>query len=315
MERSEIIYQRLVDSPARGAEVSAEAVRRGWLLPFAEGQFVYGPEWTGLLRRLQSLLLLNAEALGFREYLFPRLIPSEAVANFKLSQFRPGLLWRAEGDRVLDPVQCLPVYHVLRGRRLRSEQLPFKAVETLGGWTWRREEPADLDGAFRTIEFARVEHVWIAPPAEATRIRNTVRDSIVAVLTDLGLSTQTVVGEPCMAIPEIEQRRTQAASADDVPVIDIELRVRPERVSGTITPQDFDEIGGCTIEGDHHLLSFDIAAEDGGSLWSGCCGIGLNRLVIGLLFQHGFDARLWPIDVTSAATATNRWPARNGRSC
>lgn len=301
MRLSEVIEQRLVTAPAAGGEVTDEAVRRGWLLPFAQGQYVYGPEWTSLLRRLQGLLLARASELGFLEYLFPRLIPAEAVDDFRLSQFKPGLLWRAEGDRVLDPVQCLAFYHVMRKRRFRPEQLPLMAVETLGGWTWRRERPEELDGAFRSIEFARVEHVWIAPSAEATSIRNTVRDSVVTLLGELGLSTQTVVGEPCMPIEEIDRRREAAASGDEVPVVDIELRVRPERQTGVITPQDFDEIGGCTIEGDHHLASFDVARDDGGTLWSGCCGIGLNRLTIGFLFQHGFDDTQWPEQVNAAA--------------
>lgn len=301
MKLSEIIEQSLVDSPAAGGEITEEALRRGWLLPFAEGQFVYGPEWTALLRCLQGIVLSNADDLGFREYLFPRLIPASAVENFRLSQYKPGLLWRADGERVLDPVQCLPLYHVLQGQRLPAERLPLMAVETLGGWTWRREQPAELDGAFRAIEFARVEHVWISPPDEATRIRNTLRDSVVSLLLDLGLPVQTVVGEPCMPMAEIEKRREEATSADDVPVIDIELRVRAEREAGQISPQDFDEIGGCTIEGDHHLASFNIARQDDGPLWSGCCGIGLNRLVIGFLFQHGFNAKHWPDQVAGRA--------------
>lgn len=306
MKLSEVIEQKLVQTPAAGGEVTNEAIRRGWLLPFAPGQFVYGPEWTFLLRRLQAMLLERAAELGFQEYLFPRLVPDQAVDNFRLSQFKPGLLWRADGDRVLDPVQCLPFYHVLRGRRVSAGQLPLMAVETLGGWTWRRESPADLDGAFRAIEFARVEHVWIAPPAEAAAIRNTVRDSVVGQLMDLGLSVQTVVGEPCMPIEEIDRRREAADTGDEVPVIDIELRVRPQRDPSVITPQDFDEIGGCTIEGDHHLGSFDIARDDGSPLWSGCCGVGLNRLVIGFLFQHGFDASRWPAQVANgAATAAS----------
>lgn len=306
MKLGEIIEQKLVDSPAAGGEITADAVRRGWLLPFAEGQYVYGPEWTSLLRRLQGLLLARAVELGFREYLFPRLIPAEAVDDFRLSQFKPDLLWRAEGDRVLDPVQCLAFYHALRGRRFEPDQLPVMAVETLGGWTWRRERPADLDGAFRAIEFARVEHVWFAPPDDARSIRNTVRDSVVTLLGELGLATQTVVGEPCMPIEEIDRRREAAGSPDDVPVIDIELRVRPEGVHGVITPQDFDEIGGCTIEGDHHLKSFDIGRTDHGPLWSGCCGVGLNRLAIGFLFQHGFDDARWPEPIVrGSAIATS----------
>ncbi|MFY1691147.1 hypothetical protein [Plantactinospora sp. WMMB782] len=309
MKLSEVIHESIVDAPAAGGDITAEAVRRGWLLPFAPGQYIYGPEWTELLRGLQRILLARAAALGFREYLFPRLIPARAIDDFRLSQYKPDLVWRAQDEKVLDPVQCLSLYHVLRGRRLPAERLPLMAVETLGGWTWRREDDADLDGAFRAREFMRIEHVWIAAPEQAVRIRNAVRDSVVCLMGELGLSVQTVVGEPCMPIEEIDRRREAAATGDEVPVVDLELRVRSERTPGVVTAQDFDEIGGCTVEGDHHLASFDIGREDGGPLWSGCCGVGLNRLVIGFLFQHGFDRARWPDQVTrNEPVPTDRMP-------
>src|SRR5262249_36565037 len=160
--------------------------------------------------------------LQFREYTFPRLIPATAVDDFRLSQFKPSLLWRVDGDHVLDPVQCLPFYHGLRGSRLSATELPIKAVGTLGGWAGRRARGEELDGAFRAVEFARVEHVWIATPEDASTIRAQVLDAVTTNLTLLGMSVQTVVGEPCMPIEEIAQRREQATSAADVPVIDIE---------------------------------------------------------------------------------------------
>jgi seryl-tRNA synthetase len=305
MQLSEVIEQRYVAAPPVGGEITKEALQRRWLLPFAEGQFIYGPEWTALVRSLQSTLLTTAAELGFREYTFPRLIPAEAVDNFRLSQFKPGLLWRADDQRVLDPVQCLPLYHGLRGTSLPVEELPLKVVETLGGWTWRREQPQDLDGVFRAIEFARVEHIWVAPPEQAADIRSQVLAAVTANLAALGMSAQTVVGEACMPIEEIDQRREQARTAAEVPVIDIETRVRPQRDPHTVTPQDFDEIGGCTIEGDHHLASFGITRSDGGPLWSGCCGVGLNRLAVGFLFQHGFNQANWPDSVAQAVGLTS----------
>lgn len=303
MKLFEVIDQRMAGAAPAAGDVTAQALERKWLLPFATGQYIYGPEWTALVRSLQGLLLANAAGMGFREYIFPRLIPAEAVDNFRLSQFKPGLLWRAEDNRVLDPVQCLPFYHGLRGTSLPVEDLPMKVVETLGGWTWRREAPEALDGVFRAIEFGRVEHIWVAPPEQAAAIRNEVLGTVVANLEALGLSWQTVVGEACMPIEEIDQRRENAATAADVPVIDIETRVRNARDAHALTPQDFDEIGGCTIEGDHHLASFGITRSDGGPLWSGCCGVGLNRLAVGFLFQHGFDSANWPEQVSRATSA------------
>jgi len=52
---------------------------------------------------------------------------------------------------------------------------------------------------------------------------------------------------------------------------------------------DHDEICGCSVEGDHLTRDFGIVHSDRAPLWSGCCGIGLNRLVLALLYQHGFD--------------------------
>jgi seryl-tRNA synthetase len=303
MDWSEVIQERLAAESPVGGDVSEEALRRGWVFPFAEGQYVYGAEWTGLVRRLQELLLAAAADHGFREYMFPRLIPAEAARNFQLSQFNPFLLWNVgeNNAKVLDPVQCLAFYEVLRGRRFRADDLPLKIVETLGGWTWRRERPERLDGMFRAVEYARVEHVWLATPSQSQDIRNKMCDSLVDLLTELGLSARTVVGKPCLPLQSFEDRTEAATSADHVPGIDIELLVRPPQSPDSITPgryavtpDGFDEVGGCTIEGDHHLSSFDIGRDDGGPLSSGCCGIGLNRVVIAFLFQHGFVRSHWP---------------------
>jgi seryl-tRNA synthetase len=303
MDWSEVIQERLATASPVGGDVSDEALRRGWVLPFTDGQYVYGAEWTGLVRRLQELLLTGAAELGFREYTFPRLIPAGFARDFELSQFNPFMLWNVGADnaRVLDPVQCLAFYQVLRGRRFRGDELPVKVVETLGGWTYRRERPERLDGLFRAVEYARVEHVWLATPGGSQDIRNELCDSVVELLAGLGLSVRTVVGKPCLPLQSFEDRTDAATSADHVPGIDFELLVRPPRPPESITPgryavtpEGYDEVGGCVIEGDHHLASFDIGRDDGGGLSSGCCGVGLNRVAIAFLFQHGFTQSNWP---------------------
>ena len=37
-----------------GGDVTAEALDRGWIHEFAEGQYIYGAPWVRLLRKLQS---------------------------------------------------------------------------------------------------------------------------------------------------------------------------------------------------------------------------------------------------------------------
>lgn len=297
MELFTVLDRTVAPQPPIGGDVVQEAFARNWIRPFAAGQYVYGPQWASLVRYLQRSLLDRAAALGFQEWLFPRLIPKKAVDNFQLTQFSPDLLIAtADGHEILDPVQCLPLYHLFSDTTVDSALLPLKIVETMGGWTWRNEKAERLDGPIRAREFLRVEHVWMAPLQTTVDIRREVRESVVSFLIDLGLSVRLVAGEPCMAIPALSESLQRANTIDDIPVIDIEIPLRPPQLQNGSTesePGHFEEISGCTVEGVHHLEGFNITG-DVPDLASGCCGVGLNRLAVGFLYQHGFDRAAWP---------------------
>jgi seryl-tRNA synthetase len=318
-----VLSERRGVGPTSTGNVIEEAVDRGWIHEFAKGQYVYSKNWTRLVRRLQEELVARAASLGFEEWLLPRLIPADAMRAFQLTQYTPDLLVEASApsrDSYLDPVQCVGLYHMLRGARIAAESLPLRVVETLGGWTWRNEPADRLDGPYRAVEFNRVEHIYVGSPDQVRALRNAVRDSVCELLADLGLSWQVVVGAGCMEIPVIELARKEANHMDDVPVQDLEVPIR-----GTLRPDprrppefaqkthravssngqlrimrndafylDTDELAGCSVEGAHLCDQFDIRAERGAPLWSGCCGIGLNRLIVAFLYQHGFDDRNWP---------------------
>ncbi len=323
------LYEDRPSVPPVGGRVMDEAVSRGWVLPFAEGQYVYLPMWVRLFRALQTLLVDAAvRGLGFEEWMLPRMIPRDALDAFQFTQFKEDLLIPVgNGSSYLDPVQCISLYHLLRGTKLSPSRLPLKVVECLGGWTWRNERPEDRDGPYRSMEFARVEHIFLGTADQVTSMRSAVRSSITDLLTHLGIGWQVVVGSGCMDIPSIIAARERAATPDDVPVQDIEVPVRGalterDRDPGFVhewhdvwtgdglapTPNDAfyvdtDEVCGCTVEGDHLVENFSIGIDGGGTLWSGCCGIGVNRVVIGFLYQHGFDERRWPSDVCRIASS------------
>jgi seryl-tRNA synthetase len=302
MELFSVLDRTMATATPVGGDVVGQALDRKWIRPFATGQYLYGPEWTTLVRGLQGMLLATAARLGFAEWMFPRLIPRRAVDNFRLTQFAPELLLAAEGGQeILDPVQCLPVYHHLSGTRVGRGEVPMTIVETLGGWTWRNEDPHRLDGPIRAREFLRVEYFWLAAFDDAVALRHTVLDAVTTVLRELGLSVQLVVGEGCMDIPSVRATQQAASTLDEVPVIDIEIPLREPTPHPSAEPgphkEDFEEIAGATVEGSHHLHDFDITS-DVPDLASGCCGVGLNRLVVGFLYQHGFDPRNWPEPLT-----------------
>jgi seryl-tRNA synthetase len=289
-----------------GGDVLAEALDRKWIEDFAEGQYVYRAPWVRVLRRVQGQILDRAYQNGFEEWLFPRLIPREALDNFRLTQYAPELLMPAgpQGKQVLDPVQCISLYHLMRGRQLPVEELPLRVVETLGGWTWRNEHTEELDGPIKAREFLRVEHVFFGTREHVRSTRAVVREGLTDLLSGWDLSWQVVAAEGCMEIPSLVQAQDDAATADEVPVQDIEVplssrrpdRARPGWADHFDDRFDLREISGCSAEGTHQTESFQITTDDGQELWSGCCGIGLNRLMVALLYRHGFDGALKALD-------------------
>ena len=321
MELGTVLAECRLPKPPYGGDVMGQAQDRGWIKPFGYGQFIYTRPWVALLRRVQDMILHRAVFdLGFEEWMFPRMIPREALDAFQLTQFAPELLMQADPARgsFLDPVQCVAFYHHLRNSELDPERLPLKVVECLGGWTWRNESPDRLDGPYRAVEFARVEHVYIGTPEQVRTTRRAVQTSLVSMLTEIGLSWHLVVGKGCMDIPSILTAQHEACTPDEVPVQDIEVPIRGalkddgwpvDMINGShyhvvdgeyrlrkndAFYLDADEICGCSVEGNHLVTSFNIRSNNDQELWSGCCGMGLNRLVVGILYQHGFDKSNWP---------------------
>jgi len=321
MKLGTVLREARLTTPPRGGEIMVEAQERGWIQPYARGQYIYRPPWVRLARCFQENIRRRAiERLGFEEWLFPRMVPKAALDSFQLTQFTPDLLVQADsaGTYFLDPVQCVSIYQFLRGRELDARELPLKIVECMGGWTWRNETDSDMDGPFRSREFLRIEHVYIGSPADVIRARRQVQDELLGLLNSLGMSFQVVVGKGCMDLPSIKARQLEATSSDDVPVHDIEVPIRgalrhepdrdPLKTESHICMNDgetferkndafyldADEICGCSSEGDHLVSSFNIRAKDGSPVWSGCTGMGINRLVLGFLYQHGFDEKHWP---------------------
>ena len=322
MELGTVLAWRHASRPPVAGDTMGKALELGWVREFAEGQYLYTRPWAELFRTLQTTILSRAKSrLGFEEWIFPRVIPREALDSFRLTQFAGELLVQADrkGNSFLDPVQCISLYHFLRGAEIVSKLLPLKIVECLGGWTWRNETAERLDGPYRAKEFARVEHVYIGTPAQVCEIRRATRDSLTELLTELGLSWQVVVGSGCMDIPSVLKAQREATTADEVPVQDIEVPIRSalkddgrrrpdfseqshyklvgqelveEKNEGTYS--DSDEICGCSVEGDHLVSDFNIRASGGEQLWSGCCGMGINRLIVAFLYEHGFNKANWP---------------------
>ena len=58
-------------------------------------------------------------------------------------------------------------------------------------------------------------------------------------------------------------------------------------------------VGSVNFHLDFFGQAFDIRGADGAPVYSGCWGVGFERLTYALYCQHGTDVAAWPADVRS----------------
>lgn len=308
------------------SEAVAEATKLEWIYPLSETQsFVFGPPLTVLIIAIRSLLIDKlAVKHGFSEWIFPRLIPEEVLAKTGWLTHHRSEAWNVSpkrefayaqpdenggglfhrGDRepidnrpyVLDPIQCVSFYYAFYSKSLKS--LPIKAYEYQGGWTFRYETNAD--GILRGKQFLRLEFVWLANEKEAQDIRNVlVFDAATAIDAYLQVPVKVAEGDSCFEHPpqqvyapnRVWDLTTAKERAHDLPSIDLLFDSQHQFPRSN---EGFIELASA---GRHNQLPprYKIKQADSTNpVWSGCCGLGLTRLVFAFLAVHGFSQDAWP---------------------
>lgn len=321
-----------VEKPFKfGSEVSAEAERLGWAKRYpGRGQWIFTGPMTALLRTLSEMLIdYVARPLNFHEWMFPRLMPFEVLKKLStyvehlpeglfyvcapprdpavFREFKREYVLRKELRRdllknileepgfVLEAVQCPPFYQYFSGEIVRMEDLPIKAFDVLGGWTWRNEA-GGVEGIVRTNEFWRMEMVFLASPEEVTEIRNKVIDLTVELIDKvLDLEWRIVAGAPFFLSPqEASKRLIDVSSRDKIPTLDIEVYL-PYR--GPRDKAEWLEVTAATIHRDFYVKAFKIREAKNRDIWTGCVGHGLTRWAAVFLARHGFNFDEWPREV------------------
>lgn len=312
-------------------EVSAEAERLGWAKRYpGRGQWIFTGPMTALLRTLSELIIdYVAKPLGFNEWMFPRLMPFEVFKKLStyvehlpeglfyvcappreptaFEEFKREYALRRELRRdllknileepgyVLEAVQCPPFYQFFSGEIVRLEELPVKAYDLLGGWTWRNEG-GGVEGIVRTNEFWRMEMVFLADPVETIEIRDKVTDLTVELVDKvLDMEWRVVAGAPFFLSPEEASKRLiDISSTEKIPTLDIEVYL-PYR--GLKDKAEWLEITAASVHRDFYVKAFKIKEAKNREIWTGCVGHGLTRWAAGFLARHGFDFEDWPKEV------------------
>jgi seryl-tRNA synthetase len=297
---------------------SEVATKLGWIVEFpGRGQWIYGEPYAKVLRAIEELIIKEiAEPLEFKEVMFPKLIPLEVMQRMPgyLDGVPEGMYYVCPPPRepeafttfkqklkltknistdelkrvikdpgyVLAPAQCEPFYQAFASELVRLEKLPVKQFDR-SGWTYRWEG-GGVEGLVRTQEFRRIEFVTMGSPDDVVKARDQVVQRSIALLEKLGLEWRLTAATPFY----MREGGVEADVNDSRKVATYDLEVTlPYK-------QDWLEIGSYNLHKTKFTESFKIKEVKGREVWTGCCGFGTSRWVVGFLAQKGLDPSSWP---------------------
>ncbi|MBS7642309.1 hypothetical protein KEJ40_04005 [Candidatus Bathyarchaeota archaeon] len=312
-------------------DVAEFIVKLGWAKRYpGRGQWILTAPITSLLNAIKSMIVDGVlNPLGFEEWMLPKLTPLSVIARMPgyldhlaegmiycmvpprredaLADFKRNFITRREVDveslrrelegplYVLEPAQCTPFYQFFSGEYIDvDEDLPVKVYDQ-SGWTWRWEGKG-VRGLERTIEFYRLEAVWLTSRSDAVELRDRVAEESYKLADKLlELEVRMVVGAPFyMSSEEAGRTYVDISSPEGYPTVDLEAWL-PYR--GSRSESEWLEIGAYTCAKDKYVRSFNIHEVKDREVWTGCAGFGLTRWVTAFLAQHGFDYDKWPKEV------------------
>jgi len=310
----------------RGPEIAhkfkedpSEVARKlGWIVEFpGRGQWIYTEPYTKLLRGLEELIAEKvAHPLGFEEAMFPKLIPLEVMQRMPgyLDGVPEGMYYVCPPPRdpeafekfkreikltkqipvaelrnvvkdpayVLAPAQCEPFYQLFASKHISVEKLPVKLFD-MSGWTYRWEG-GGVEGLVRTQEFRRIEFTTLGSPDDVVSARDAVVERSIKLMEDLKLEWRVTVATPFY----MKEGEGGGDTSDSRNVATYDLEV--------LLPYNgkWLEIGSYNVHKTKFTETFKIKEVKGREVWTGCCGFGTSRWVVGFLAQHGLDPSKWP---------------------
>ncbi len=317
-EHWEVLWENPERPPKFGGNPTEEMVDRGWIKHGASrGQWIYGPEGTHLFRTFERIVFEEIiRPLGYREMIFPKLVTwdvwkksghalgvypeiyyvcppktrdpefwEEVMDHYKVTREVPVELVKEKIDNPIGGMcyaQCPPSWVFFQGRTLPNEDLPIRIFDRSG--TSHRYESGGIHGIERVDEFHRIELVWMGTQEqvkeEAERLKACYKKIFEEILE---LRWRMAWVTPWFMAQEGKSGLSEMTGAGTV---DYEA-VLPYN-------GDWIEFQNLSINGDKYPRGFNVKAQSGDQLWSGCSGVGLERWTSAFLGQKGLDPENWP---------------------
>jgi seryl-tRNA synthetase len=242
--------------------------------------------FNGIYEALQQYVV---QALDFEEVVLPKMAPVSTFEKASLVDFSDGrqrqssFPWSwdqylqtvqpfgetegVEEPFVLDPLQCTVFYQFMEGKKVDVSENPVKWYDRSGP-TYRNESLDSLFPGVKQREFHRSEFIFLGTQEQVIDTRERSLGQIESLCQSLGLDYRVVVGGSCHRLEDHEVR--EPTSLEDIPVKDVEIYC---------PGYGYLEVSGNAIMGNVLTSRFSISGTNGEELWSGCSGVGLNRMM------------------------------------
>lgn len=302
------------DRPPLQGGVHEELLRRRWLFDLGRGQMGLAGPALSLARLVDAdCARIAAERFGAIEQSYPALIPSSVLARCgyfgsfphtvsfvahlsedfdRIEAFRRA---NAEGgplaipdtrdfafEACLSPALCYHAYQAHEGRTLESSG----ATITCAGRCYRYESK-NLVGLERLWDFSMREVVFMGTAARVASLRRAAMDAVMDQVERWDLEGFIETANDPFFPTTYSAKRYFQMNAD----LKFELRLPVEPGDGaprTIAAASFN------VHESFFGQAFTISTAEGDPACTSCVGWGIERWVLALFAQHGFDPSRWP---------------------
>jgi seryl-tRNA synthetase len=310
-EQAPVLWQSMAMPRAARIEF-AELEQAGIVTRMGDGAFAAGSLLTQLLTKLDSRVRMLAVAeFGAVENCYPALIPTSVLHRAGYFDSFPQLLMTAgrfhsDADayqgfaaefaaadskaafmdsrtehtgHCLSPTVCYHAYHMLAGTELPADGRVLTACGKIFRFEshYHRTLERLWDFTMREVIFLGSRE-WVA-----AQRRNLVR-AVCRVVDDLRLAGQLEVANDPFFGNGATAKRVMVQQA---------LKMKVELRMPVVDGRDI-AVGSFNLHGTKFGEAFDIRTPDGSPAYSGCIGIGLERIAYAFLCRHGIDPADWP---------------------
>ena len=274
----------------------ADLENAGAVTRMGDGAYAAGPLLATLLaafdRRVQRTAV---EEFGAVEHRYPSLIPTSVlrragyfdsfpqflmtVDRFTAADATDGTDVTVPTGHCLAPTVCYHAYHTLAGTQVPDEGL----VITACGDVFRFEE-VDHRTLERLWNYTMREVIFLGSREAVADLRMRMVRATCAMVDDLRLAAQLeIANDPFFA---------GGATAERV-LVQRALKLKYELHMPIVDDRTI-AVGSFNLHGTKFGEAFDITTPGGTPAYSGCLGIGLERIAYAFLCRHGIDPATWP---------------------